>query len=701
MADVVRCLGCGARFKVADAEKVVRAKVQCKKCGGALAADASQPVAASVGTRDEDYDFKPSRAPAARAGTTAAAAADGRPAIVVSNVIAGPTKRVYTDADLATDEDTDTWFGRNKKLIIALTSAIVPLVLAVIIAVTFTGTGRKKRSVASKSGGAAAVAAAAAANTPRGPSTPPPPPVVTPPQGIWPLPAGQGAKAKGKFLDGPVQLVRTDLPPRGMLFTGRDVGQAVIVSSPRSDNGCWLDRYDLTSGKQVGTVEMPTNTIDRGRVADLSPDGNWLLTAKGRHLDVWSIEGEKGVRAADVEIVGPGEETPLWSGLAAADIVLVMFETPAGDKLMAYTPRPTSAPPVDLGTAKGEEERKRDQRWSRDTVQMFTPRFTPDRRLIAFWADGAVQFADPATGKVVSTLPSQSNRVGSGIAFDESCTRAAVVWRDLKVGFLSVYDLKTGQTVADFPLNEADAAVAPRRWLGPDHVLLDDGSLVDVKRGAPVWRYQYASRLIQAVPHPDERFWYMVDKPKGETSLLAVAALPRPAETAGAAGAASAFASTKGLPVAVQLELTGPTDTPDAYRRRIQGKIEARLKQFGVAPTANAPTKLKVTAKFIDTGEYAEARNAVGAAAEKVPLRTLTGAIVLDDGVGGSKAVRIKDFSIDTPAHDNMPLKPGKPATNILQDMQWDTLEGQIDDFVVPAYLSRNPKAVNSSKLEP
>jgi hypothetical protein len=472
----------------------------------------------------------------------------------------------------------------------------------------------------------------------------------------------------------------------------------VIVSAPTESNGCWLDRYDLTSGQRVGTVEMPTNTIDRGRVTDLSPDGNWLLTSKGRHLDVWSVQGEKGERAADVEVIERGGETPLWSGLAAPDIVLLMYETDAGgDKLMAFTPRPTTAPPVDLATVQGENERKRDLRWSRDTVQMFTPRFTPDRQLIAFWADGAVQFADPATGKVVSTLPSQANRVGSGIAFDEGCTRAAVVWRDLKVGFISVYDLKTGQTVADFPLTAADASVAPRRWLGSDHVLLDDGSVVDVKRGVPIWRYEYASRLIQAVPHPDERFWYMVEKPKGEPSVLAVTSLPRPQETAGAADASGAFVRTKAMPVMVQLQMTGPSEAPENFRRRVQGKVEARLKQFGMVPAPKAAAKLKVTASFVDTGDFAEVR---GGSVDKVALKTLVGDVTLDDGAG-SKPMKLKEFDVGTPAHDNMPLKAGKSPADVLQDMQWDNFEGEVADFVVPSYLERNPRVLPHSKLEP
>jgi hypothetical protein len=683
----------------------VRAKVQCKKCGGELQTEAPKAAAAMEHRDgDDEYDFRPSAVPVAKtAGTSAATAAgEAPPAIVVSRVIAGPTRRVYTDADMAPDEDLDTFYGRNKKMIIAITSAVVPLVLAIIIAVVFTGRGGKsKRSIASNSG-----SSAVAANTPRTPSAPPPPAVVTPPMGIWPLPAGPGAKAKGKFLDGFLQFTRTDLTPRGMLFTGRDVGQAVIVSSLMETGGCWLDRYDLTNGKQVGAVELPTE-FNHGRVSDLTPDGNWLLSVRGRHLDVWSVEGEKGVRASDVEIIERGAETPLWSGLAAPDIALVMHETDSqGDKLMSFTPRPTSAPPVDMGSEKGEAERKRDLRWSRETVQTFTPRFTPDRRLIAFWADGAVQFADPATGKIVSTLPSQATRVGSGIAFDENCKRAAVVWRDLKLAFLSVYDLKTGQTLADFPLGQAETSVAPRRWLGNDYVLLDDGSVVDVKLGAPIWRYEYGNRLIQAAPHPDERFWFMVEKPKGEASLLAVAALPRPEETADTGAAATgAFAATKGMPVSVQLDMSGPSEAPDAWRRRMQTKVEARLKQFGMVPKAGAATKLKVTATFVETGEFAEVRNHYGGSAsggpDKIALKTLSGAVVLADGAGGGKPVKLKSFAVGTPAHDKMPLKAGKSPADILQDMQWDNLEGEIDDFVVPAFLSRNSKAVRSSKLEP
>jgi hypothetical protein len=704
MSDVVRCLGCGARFKVGDAAKVVRSKVQCRKCGGELAAEQQHAAPAVDHGGGDDYDFKPAAAPVAtRARTSATAAGSTTPVIVAPAVSAKSIRKVYTDADLATEEDTETFWGRNKKLIIAITSAIVPIALAVIIGVTYTGGKKSKRG---GSGGAGNVAALAS-NANKPPPAPPPPPLVKPAMGVWPLPAGPGPKAKGKFLDGPLQLAtRTDLPPRGMLFTSRDVGQAVIVSSLNDFAGCWLDRYDLASGKPMGSVEMPNGSIGRGRVSDLSSDGNLLLTAAGRHLDLWSIEADKGVKAADVELVGVGvdpESSVVWSGIAAPDIVLVLIETQTGDKLMSYTPRPTSAPPVDLGSTQGENERKRDLRWSADAVQTFMPRFTPDRKMVAYWNDGAVQFADPATGKVVSTLPSQSNRAGSGIAFDESCTRAAVVWRDLKVGFISIYDLKTGQTVADFPLTQADTSVAPRRWLGKDHVLLDDGSVIDVTRGAPVWRYEYASRLIHAVPHPDERFWFMAERPKGEPSVLGVKTLPGSDEVA-TGDAAGAFVSTKGMAVAVQMEMTGPSEATEAFRRRLQGKVEARLKQFGMMPSAGATAKLKVKAVFVETGEVAEVRNAYGGSAggrpDQVKLKTLTGSMVLNDGAG-AKPMKLKDFAVGTPAHDNMPLKPGKSAEDILQDMQWDNLEGEIDDFVVPGYLARSAKAVRSSKLEP
>jgi hypothetical protein len=711
MSDVVRCLGCGARFKVGDAAKVVRSKVQCRKCGGELAAEQAKAAAAGMDHGgDDDYDFKPSAAPVAtraRTSATAAASASGAaaPVVVSPTVAAKSIRKVYTDADLATEEDAESFWGRNKKLIIAITSAVVPLVLAVVIAVTYTGGKKPKRGGSTSSGGGGVAALTSNASKPPPPS--PPPLLVKPAMGVWPLPVHPGPKAKGKFVDGPIQLTRTDLPPRGMAFTGRDLGQAVIVSSPNGFAGCWVDRYDLTTGKQVGSVELPHGAISRRRVTDVSPDGNLLLTVGGHYLDLWSIEGDKAVKAGDVAIVGVGadpEVSATWSGIAAPDIVLVLIETRAGDKLFSYTPRPASAPPVDLGSTHGENERKRDMRWSADAVQTFLPRFTPDRRMVAYWNDGAVQFADPATGKVVSTLPSQSSRVGSGIAFDESCTRAAVVWRDVKVGFLSIYDLKTGQTVADYPLTQADASVAPRRWLGKDHVLLDDGSVIDVTRGAPVWRYEYASRLIQAVPHPDDRFWFMAEKPKGETSLLGVKALPGPDELAGIGDAAGAFVSTRGMAVAVQMEMTGPSEATDVFVRRLQGKVEARLKQFGMAPTANATAKLQVKAVFVETGEIAEVRNAYGGSAkgrsDQVKLKTLKGSMVLNDGAG-AKPMKLKDFAVGTPAHDNMPLKPGKSAEDILQDMQWDNLEGEIDDFAVPGYLPRNAKAVRSSKLEP
>jgi hypothetical protein len=304
---------------------------------------------------------------------------------------------------------------------------------------------------------------------------------------------------------------------------------------------------------------------------------------------------------------------------------------------------------------------------------------------------------------VVSSLPAQATRVGSGIAFDETCKRAAVVWRDAQMSFLSIYDLTTGQTVADFPLT-TESSVAPRRWLGAGHVLLDDGSLIDAKLGAPVWRYEYASRLIQAAPHPDERFWFLHGIGKDQPGVLAVKALPQPEQLAGTGDVVSPFVATKGLPVAVQVAMTGSSEGPDAFCRRVQGRVEARAKAFGMVPTPNAKAKLKVTAAFQDTGEFAEVRGAYGGTGGREPvkiaLKELTGSVVLDDGAG-SKPVTLKEFSVDTPAHDNMPLKPGKAPADILQDMQWDNLEGQVDDFTLPAYLSRTPPAVRVSKLEP
>jgi hypothetical protein len=403
-----------------------------------------------------------------------------------------------------------------------------------------------------------------------------------------------------------------------------------------------------------------------------------------------------------VEVVGASGEQPVWAGLAAPDIVLVLFETATGDKLLAYTPRPTSAPTVNVGTAEGETERKRDLRWSVDSLQTFTPRFTPDRQLIAYWADGAVRFANPATGKLVSSLPSQATRVGSGIAFDEPCKRAAVVWRDLHLSFISVYDLATGKTIAEFPLGSG-SSVAPRRWLGANDVLLDDGSVFDIKRGGSIWQYEYANRLIQAVPHPDERFWFLTVGVKGEP-LLAAKTLPGAEELAGAGGASGAFAATKGMPVSVQLDLSGPSEGADAYRRRVLGKVEARLRAFGMVPTANAPAKLKVSASFQDTGEFARVTNAYGGSPgngdDKVALKTLSGSVVLNDGAG-SPPVKLKTFAVETPAHDKMPLKAGKGPADILQDMQWDNLEGEVDDFVLPEYIGRAPTTVRQSKLEP
>jgi hypothetical protein len=155
------------------------------------------------------------------------------------------------------------------------------------------------------------------------------------------------------------------------------------------------------------------------------------------------------------------------------------------------------------------------------------------------------------------------------------------------------------------------------------------------------------------------------------------------------------------MPVAVQLDMTGPSEVPDGFKRHVQGKVEARLKQFGLVPSAKAQAKLKITAKFIDTGEFAEVRNAVGGGGDdKVALKSLVGSVVLNDGAG-SKPVKLKEFDVGTPAHDNMPLNAGKTAADILQDMQWDNLAGEVDDFAVPAYLERNPRAVPHSKLEP
>ncbi|MCR4415312.1 MAG: WD40 repeat domain-containing protein, partial [Thermoguttaceae bacterium] len=265
-----------------------------------------------------------------------------------------------------------------------------------------------------------------------------------------------------------------------------------------------LERFDLFAGKRLGRIDLPCP----GDLLDVSPSGRRaLLRFGGQRIDVWSLDEGKplcGLRPwtppKDATLV-----PPIWArfvdddrivSLAGSPGELTLWEIPACRAVYAYP-----------------------------AATVWSAALSPGRNYIALRDEGRIVMVEAATGEVQGVLPfPQGSVLGAwepgAAAFSLDGTRFAAAWRGETISDLVAWDLSTGALIADAH------DVAPGQtlqWHGPGHLLVTQTGtsyLVDLKRHAVVWRYQYTGGWPVAAP-PDQRQWVVVQSPLRRTACLA------------------------------------------------------------------------------------------------------------------------------------------------------------------------------------
>lgn len=642
--------------------------------------------------------------------------------------VAAPSRPLLNESPSRSFKSESPDPGKRKKLLIGIVTAIVPLAIGVFLIT------RVNKS---------AMPPPAGTPTPTPKSTPvivaSTAPSVLPASGTWPLPSDPAPPNKSPIVGAPISLGDLDLDPQllSVVFSDRSVGRALVAQNLLQDQKVRIDRYALDTGKKIDSTDLKLQSTNRFHAFDM-PDGVTLLLNSEPDLQLWKFPQDAGGEApqhiGDVRFGREDPERFLWRALAPAggDNWIVLVATgheKTFARLQGYAPQspiapdlvqPDEPPQTHIERQRRAKEQQAKPKWSLTISDRFKPRLSPGRKLVAYWAEGGVKFADTATGSLVASLPFAPDRHGYGIAFDDAFTRAAVVWSDASLEYLTVYDLKTGASIVEWPI-DADPttiAVGPRAWLGPDHVLLDDGVVFDVKKGTSIWRYIHEDRISQTAARPDERYWFIstpedaTPKPEGSRPyrrnnelLLAPAVLAAkslPDEVALAAGAnappsSASYLPLAGLPIDIQVSFAGPSDpaAAAAMKQRVEKLIAARAVIFGMVPTPGATAKVTVTAAAHPTGRFRNIHAAnplssspQGTPTSRVQLQQLGGNVAFSDGTT-AKPLVVQGFTISDQSRMGDHIPPGVDIGTYFLDQQWELLEAQIAETKFPAFFPR------------
>ncbi|MGC1276407.1 MAG: hypothetical protein WBC44_22115 [Planctomycetaceae bacterium] len=508
-----------------------------------------------------------------------------------------------------------------------------------------------------------------------------------------PLPAHDSETTYASIVDPAEGEPTTSRKPIG-LTSGGDAVESVrfsslaaaqVVVASRVNGGTdrtRLDKYDLTSGKLIGTVELP----DRAELLDVAPDGSRVLVrltfglapqsrpaSSQTRLDVWEMT-EDDVR----HIVGwqPGAKksdtpaVPIDAAFVDGDRVVTVTDDGAltlwnlADAKAAYTVDASADGPLLM---------------------------TPGRKYVAVFDGTTFAAFEAGTGAFRGRLtpPRPTLAACPDAAFSPDGAQLVAVLQRPAQSLLS-WDVAAGR-----PISEIEAPLDLERGLhfGSPGYVVAGGVLFDVDRKKPVWLYTRNANCRNVGCSPDRRHW-IVMQPAFKDPVLEAIEAPTD-KVASAAIEASNLTSPRlgpGDALAVRLDLTnfdGDRSVLDAAFAKELGRV---LAGHGLRLDRDAKHSLVVEATEKPTGERISFDNIGDGGDEIVPTHDIEFTASLLDSTG-------KPLWTETgrvPPTYFLAKQKDKTLEQVLLEKLWESAPGAISATLensMPVYLRSTPPA--------
>ena len=371
---------------------------------------------------------------------------------------------------------------------------------------------------------------------------------------------------------------------RSILFAGAESSLAVVVGTPvqfgqpaaADGQPRWVERFDLAGGKSLGKVDLP-NVSDP---VAISPDGNALILreAKDRdRLDVFTVDGKPVVGWRPYEKESAEDKVVTWSAFLDPKRVLTIN---AAGTLVLWSIPDAKAVYVVEGAFQGP------------------PAISPGRKLLAGFDGKGPRVLDAETGALLGEGLAPA---GLGPKVEPKSTAFRADGQQFAVAFnagtVLAWDVKTGKVVSD--IRQATPwPTTSVEWAGDHHVVLNRDTILDLGTKRVVWGFVATPT---AAIGPDGRQWF-VARGQDSGALGSVDAIDPGLEKAEAmlADAKAPAVLRPGSRVSISLNIPGPAQGADAYKKALADAIAARLKAAGMvvvddgAP-ANKPGALRVS----------------------------------------------------------------------------------------------------------
>jgi WD40 repeat protein len=533
------------------------------------------------------------------------------------------------------------------------------------------------------------------------PVKPPNPPVPPPPADLagdgTPQPADvdPAPAPKGGLLDA-LELAGKPEEIKRVLFSRPDVAQAAVVTiaanadrtAPRPAS---LERYDLTTGKSLGKLELydTRSLFPHDPMADLSGDGTlFALThlQDQKRLEVWDLAQGKRVASWMPYEKSPGLFAEV-SAVAVVDAKHVLTVNLPGDVILWSVP-----------------ECKQVRTWN-NFANHRQVLLTPGRKYVVLRGQKGLALCNPLTGEVRGRFPFPAElrvlEILAGTFRPDGKEFAAVVTNGDGRGpaprHLVRWDAPTGKVIDSHPV-----AVTPwtMNWCGDSGLLLD-WTLLDWKSGVQVCTYS-APFGRAAHGSPDGRFWFTQAAKPAEPVRLRARALPE--ETAKQAAAQLAAGQVQlvlkpGTKISLQLDATGPAGEP-MWRQQYEQRLANDLNNTaGLLVAEGQPVTLKLSAKESDTGEKLRAtllvrqgkRNNTRTEVPDVPRKRLTCQATLTDAQGKA-LMEPKDQVFEFPDLIVAAENRDDPVGTVSREQSkrlWNTFSSWVYSAGVPAFVAR------------
>ncbi len=493
----------------------------------------------------------------------------------------------------------------------------------------------------------------------------------------WSAQADPAEAAEQPLAARPIPLRAQGRQVQRVLFSEPKAARALVVvrvGGPiqKDDDPRRLDRYDLASGRSLGSLDLPPLL----EPIAFSLDGSTVLTRDAdqqSRLDVWSLD-EGTIDASHVVGWRPFENDPnqvTWAAFLDAEHILTSNE--GGTLVLWNLPACRAVYQV-------------------ETAGAGAPLLSPGRQYLALFQGSTVSLIVAKTGEL------KGETVAASVAGDPTAANFSTDGSEL-VALLGGSQLVRWSLADGALIDQFDSPVSGQQRIqvcGADHALLDGRALIDLDRRKPVWNY---FGVEPAEGTPDGRFWFVALTNNNATLNAIPLPTPEVAETIALAEAPGTAALLKpGMTISLQLDIPGPPKDSKVFLQSIADRFADRLREKGVNVVNGQEVKLLVSAREADTGETMELRSMIPRpgesplATQSMPIKKIEYEVTLIDRQGRvpvlpKQTVNMASFGI-------FRIPPGEDAATHIRQGLWENARDRMTGGAVPEFVARQRNQV-------